>query len=103
MTTTRKMIGAAFALTFPGAIALTGCSMSAPTDEGTAKSQTDMSTDAPKAEGPRPIRLRTLSGQVALHTPRPYRPVAAQSKECLKTPWPSLHQTIRYSQRSLLP
>lgn len=50
MTTTRKMIGAAFALTFAGAIALTGCSMSAPTDEGTTKSQTDMSSDAPDAK-----------------------------------------------------
>lgn len=51
MTTTRKMIGSAFALTFAGAVALTGCSMSAPADEGAKQSQSEPSKEAPKAEG----------------------------------------------------
>lgn len=47
MTTTRKMIGSAFALTFAGAVALTGCSMSAPADEDMTQSQTE---EAPMTE-----------------------------------------------------
>ncbi|WP_017792884.1 fasciclin domain-containing protein [Leucobacter salsicius] len=46
MTTTRKMIGAAFALTFAGAVALTGCSMDAPADEGTKQSQNDAAAES---------------------------------------------------------
>lgn len=51
MTKTRKLIGSAFALTFAGAIALTGCSMSAPADDGMKQSETDTSKEAPKMEG----------------------------------------------------
>lgn len=50
MTKTRKLIGSAFALTFAGAIALTGCSMSAPADEGMKQSETDTTKDAPKMD-----------------------------------------------------
>ncbi|MHA3725078.1 fasciclin domain-containing protein [Leucobacter sp. HY1910] len=52
MTTTRKMIGSAFALTFAGAVALTGCSMNAPADEGTKQSQQDTSKEQTPKETP---------------------------------------------------
>ena len=53
MTTTRKMIGSAFALTFAGAVALTGCSMSEPADDTAKQSQQDTSKDsAPVQEAP---------------------------------------------------